>query len=73
MLLVSIVLIYLLYLTKDFSKNINTTMVGPFAGSSGMATVFKATPSRPPLCNSMAEGTVKGFFLIMSIGKEKIN
>jgi hypothetical protein len=71
MLLVSIVLIYLLYLTKDLVKKMNTTMVGPFAWSSGIATVFEATPSWPPLCDSMAKGTVKGFFLIMSIGKEK--
>jgi hypothetical protein len=70
MLLVSIVLIYLLYLTKDLSK-MDTIMVGVFAGSSGMATVFKATPLQSPLCDSMAKGTVEGFFIIMSISKEK--
>ncbi len=46
-------------------------MVGVFAGSSGMATVFKATPLQSPLCDSMAKGTVEGFFIIMSISKEK--
>jgi hypothetical protein len=62
MLLVSMVLMYLLYLTKDVAKKINISMVGPFAKSSSKATVFKATPSRPPLCDSMAEGSVEDFF-----------
>ena len=62
MLLVTIVLIYLLYLAKDLAKKMNTTMVGSFTGPGGMATVFKAPPSWPPLCKSMAKGTVKGFF-----------
>jgi hypothetical protein len=74
MLLVSIVLIYLLYLTIDLAKKMNTTMLGPFAGSSSMATtVFKATPLWPPLCDSMAEGTVKGFFQLCQLAKKQIN
>ncbi len=73
MLLVSIVLIYLLYLTKDLVKKMNITMVGSFAGSSGMATVFKATPLRPPLCGSMAEGTVEEFFLLYQSLTKSIN
>jgi hypothetical protein len=48
---------------KRLSKIKNTTMVGLFAGSSGMAAVFKATPLRPPLCDGLVDGTVKGFFL----------
>jgi hypothetical protein len=65
--------IYRTYLStlskKRLQKKMNTIMVGLCAGSSSMATVFKAIPSQPPLCDSMADGAVKGFFLIMSIGK----
>jgi hypothetical protein len=72
MLMVSIVLIYPLYLTKDFRKKMNTTM-GLFAKSSGMGNVFKATPLWPPRYNSMAEGTVEGFFLSCQSAKKKNN
>ncbi len=48
---VSIVLIYLLYLTKDLAKKKKITMVKPFARSSGMdilkySRLPRATPSR---------------------------
>jgi hypothetical protein len=71
MLLVSIIHIYLLYLTKDLAKIMKTTMVETFTGSSSMATVFKATPSQPPLCNSMAEGTAEGFFYHVNLQRKK--
>jgi hypothetical protein len=40
----------------------NNTTVGPFAWSSSMAAVFKATPLPPPLCNGLVDGAVEGFF-----------
>jgi hypothetical protein len=47
---------------KDLAKKMNSTMVGPFAGSSGMAAVFKAAPSRQPLCDGLVDSTVERFF-----------
>jgi hypothetical protein len=43
----------------------NTTIVKPFAGSSGVARGNKAKPSRYHLCDGVVEGSVEGFFLIM--------
>jgi hypothetical protein len=43
----------------------NTTMVKPFAGSSGVARGNEAKPSRYHLCNRVVESSVEGFFLIM--------
>jgi hypothetical protein len=65
MLQVSIVLIYLLYLTKDLAKKKKITMVKPFAGSSGMDILNIAAPPRQPLHNGLIEGAYEGFYLIM--------
>ena len=43
----------------------NTTMVKPFAGSSGVARGNEAKPSRYHLCDGVVEGAVEDFFLIM--------
>jgi hypothetical protein len=43
----------------------NTTMVKPFAGSSGVARGNEAKPSRYHLRDVVLEGSVEGFFLIM--------
>jgi hypothetical protein len=64
MLQVSIVLNYLLYLTKDLAKKNKITMVKPFAGSSGMDILNIAAPPRQPLCVGLAEDPYEGFYLI---------
>ena len=64
MLQVSIVLIYLLYLTKDLAKKKKITMVKPFARSSGMDILNIAVPPRQPLCDGLAEDSYEGFYLI---------
>ena len=45
---------------KKQKKNI--TMADPIAGSSDMATVLIATPSRISLCNGLIEDPIKGFY-----------
>ena len=50
----------------------NTTMVKPFAGSSGVARGNEAKPSRYHLRDGVVEGSVEGFFLIMSVEKKKL-
>ena len=40
----------------------NTTMVKPFAGSSGVARGNEAKPSRYHLRDGVVEGSVEGFF-----------
>ncbi len=42
-----------------------STLVVSFAGSNSMDTVYIATTSRQPLCNSMAKGRVEGLSLII--------
>jgi hypothetical protein len=37
-----------------------------------MAMVFKATPSREPLCNGLAEGADEGFILLYEFAKRQI-
>ncbi len=64
MLQVSIVLIYLPYLTKDLAKKKKITMVKPFAGPSGMDILNIAAPPRQPLRDGLAEDSYKGFYLI---------
>ncbi len=46
----------------------NITMVDPIDGSSGMAIVNIATPSRQPLPDGLAEGPYEGFYLITQTG-----
>jgi hypothetical protein len=48
----------------------NTTMVEPFAWSSGMAMVVIANPLRQPLCNGLVEGADEGFYFILQTGPE---
>ena len=64
MLQVSIVLIYLLYLTKDLAKKKKITMVKPFAGPSGMDILYIAAPPRQPLRDGLAEDSYEGFYSI---------
>jgi len=64
MLQVSIVLIYLLYLTKDLAKKNKITMVKPFAGSSGMDIFDIAAPPRQTLRDGLAEDPYEGFYSI---------
>jgi hypothetical protein len=60
-LLVSIVRIYLLYLTKDLAKKKGNTMVKPFAISHGMNFAIETKPSPPHVRDELVEGSVEGF------------
>jgi hypothetical protein len=60
-LLVSIVHIYLLYLTKDLAKKKGITMVKPFAISHGMNFAIETKPSPPHVRDGLVEGSVEGF------------
>ena len=60
---ISIVLIYLLYLTKDFEKK-KITMVKPFARSSGMDILNLAAPPGQSLRDGLAGDPYEGFYLI---------
>ena len=62
MLWVSIVRIYLLYLTKDVAKKKDITMVKPFAVSHGMNFAIKTKPSPPHVRDGLVEGSIKGFY-----------
>ena len=62
MLQVSIILNYLLYLTKDLAKKNKITMVKPFAGSHGMAMLYLAASSLQPLRDGLVERAVEGFY-----------
>jgi hypothetical protein len=46
--------------TSNIQKN-TTTMVEPFAGSSGVAMANQPMPSQYPLHGALFEGTVEGF------------
>ena len=59
---VSIVLIYLLYLTKDTAKKNDTTMVKPIAVSHGMVFAIETKPSPPHVCDGLVEGSIEGFY-----------
>jgi len=40
----------------------NITMADPIAGSSDMAIIVIATPSRKSLCNGLIEEPIEGFY-----------
>ncbi len=48
-------------LTKNPKKK-NITMVKPFTMFGGMSMVFKAIPSRQPLCDGLGEVKYEGFY-----------
>jgi hypothetical protein len=74
MLQVSIVLIYLLYLTKDLVKKKKITMVKPFAGSSGMDILnIVAPPPSNPFAMGSPRTHTKDFIQLLKPAKKKIN
>jgi hypothetical protein len=65
-------LLYVRILTKNLPKVNELHHGGAVCQSSSMDTVFIATPSRQPLCDGLAKGADKGFYIIMYNGGNKL-
>jgi hypothetical protein len=61
---VCIVLIYLLYVTKDFAKKMNPTMVEPLAAPlTTWLLRLRPNPRRPMFAMGLVKGAVEGFHI----------